>query len=940
MSFGGSVKLTGESEYRKSLREITSSLKLVSSELKLTNAEFEDGDKTLKDTKKAYDNMGNTLEDQKKKVADLRKELEKAEKEYGENNTQVKNFKTQLNKAETELKQLEKATDKSTDELKDLKKGFQDTGKQASTFGDVLKANILGDVIVDGLRAIGSAVVDIGKQAIGSYADYEQLVGGVDTLFKESSSIVQSYAQNAYKTAGLSANEYMETVTSFSASLLQSLNNDTAKSAEVANMAITDMADNANKMGTSMEMIQNAYQGFAKQNYTMLDNLKLGYGGTKTEMERLLEDATKLSGIEYDIDNLNDVYQAIHVIQTELGITGTTAKESSDTISGSIATMKSAWENLLTGIASGEQIDTIDTYVLVHNWVESIKTVAKNLIPVIQSVIQSIGGVVSQSLQEALPPEIFDPIWAGFEWIIDNADLIISSIAGITGALATLKLGAIAVAITGLITKVGGIAGILATIKGAVVGLVATVGGPVTLIIAGVVGIVTALTTLWHTNEDFRNAVIGAWENIKEVFSNVWGAITEFFTVTLPEVWANVVEFFAGIPEWFSGIWQSVLDTFMAWGENIRIFFTETIPQMFTDALNFIHNLLVTWGNNISNFFTVTIPALWQSLMDWFNSLPEKIGFALGYVIGTISKWGGQVREYLITNVPIWIDNVVKFFSEMPDKIWTWLKNTFDKIATWGTNVKNKAVEVGTEFINSIVKFFSELPGKVWEWLTNAWNNITTWATNVKEKAVEIGTNFVTTISTFFSELPGKVWTWLSNTISKVSDFASDLWDKGIEAGTNLVTSIVDTVSGIPDKMAEIGSNLVEGLWNGINNMATWIWDKISGFCDGVVDGVKTALGINSPSKVMEDEVGENMALGVGSGFKKMMSTVNKEMANAIQTDYDLAVNSNLTGTPVESEYTEMVKAFKEALAEVKVVMDDREMGTFVTDTMERVVYA
>ena len=191
-------------------------------------------------------------------------------------------------------------------------------------------ATAVGKTVAVGVGVASTAVIAMGKSAISAYADYEQLVGGVETLFKDSASTVIENASKAYTTAGMSANEYMSTVTSFSASLLQSLGNDTVKASEKADMAITDMSDNANKMGTSMEMIQNAYQGFAKQNYTMLDNLKLGYGGTKEEMQRLLADAEKISGIKYDISSYADMVDAIHVIQTEMGITGTTAKEASE----------------------------------------------------------------------------------------------------------------------------------------------------------------------------------------------------------------------------------------------------------------------------------------------------------------------------------------------------------------------------------------------------------------------------------------------------------------------------------------------------------------------------------------------------------------------------------------------------------------------------------
>lgn len=392
-SFGGAIKLTGESEYRKALRDITSNLREVSSELKLTNTQFASGDKTVKETKTAYTNMNNTVQQQKDKINTLRTALAEAEKQYGSNNEKVKNFKTQLNNAENQLIQMENATNKSNKELKNMKSGFDDAGQGALKFGDLLKANVLGDFITSGLKTVagavkqlGSVFLTVGKEALDSYADYEQLVGGVETLFKDSSGIVENYANNAYKTAGLSANDYMETVTSFSASLLQSLDGDTAKVAEVSNMAVTDMADNANKMGTDMSSIQNAYQGFAKQNYTMLDNLKLGYGGTKSEMERLLSDAQKISGVKYDISNLNDVYQAIHVVQGELGITGTTAKEASTTIQGSVSAMKSAWQNMLTGIAD----DNADFDGLINNLVDSIVTAGENILPRVETIIDGV----------------------------------------------------------------------------------------------------------------------------------------------------------------------------------------------------------------------------------------------------------------------------------------------------------------------------------------------------------------------------------------------------------------------------------------------------------------------------------------------------------------------------------------------------------------------
>ncbi len=275
----------------------------------------------------------------------------------------------------------------------------------ASSVGNGLKT--VAKIGATAIAAGAAGVAALTKMGVEGYAQYEQLVGGVDTLFKTANKTVMAYAENAYKTAGMSANEYMNTITSFSASLIQSLGGDTKKAAEVGNMAITDMSDNANKMGTSMEMIQNAYNGFAKQNYTMLDNLKLGYGGTKEEMQRLIADANKVKKANGEMGNLSidsfaDVAEAIHIIQTEMGITGTTAKEAASTIEGSLAMMKGAWQNLVVGMAD-ENANMGD---LINDFVESTATAAQNLIPRIEQTLAGIGQLITELapvISEALP---------------------------------------------------------------------------------------------------------------------------------------------------------------------------------------------------------------------------------------------------------------------------------------------------------------------------------------------------------------------------------------------------------------------------------------------------------------------------------------------------------------------------------------------------------
>ena len=254
------------------------------------------------------------------------------------------------------------------------------------------------------LTAFGTATGYLAKQSVQAYAEYEQLVGGVETLFKKSADKVMKYANEAYKTAGMSANEYMANVTSFSASLLSSLGGDTDKAAEVANAALISISDNANKMGTNMESVTMAFQGFAKQQYMLLDNLKLGYGGTKTEMERLLKDAQEITGVEYNIDNLADVYTAIGVIQEKLGIAGTTAKEAATTISGATGMMKASWQNVLVAISGGGDIDAA-----IENLVDSAEIYFKNIVPVVERALIGIGTVI-----ERIAPMLIQTVASAF----------------------------------------------------------------------------------------------------------------------------------------------------------------------------------------------------------------------------------------------------------------------------------------------------------------------------------------------------------------------------------------------------------------------------------------------------------------------------------------------------------------------------------------------
>lgn len=460
-TIGATIKLGGEKEYRKAISDINSSMKVLRSEMKKSTAEFGSNSKSLKALTAEKKNLKSQIEQQTAKINTLRGAVESATKKYGENSKEVNKWKASLNEAEAELAKMNDRlgdVEKQTKGLRKVETAFKDIKSKISEMKDNMPPAVkgLGNIVsaagklakitfkatAASMAALGTTAVAVGKgvvkavkASIEGFGDCEQLVGGVETLFKSSSNEVVKYANNAYKTAGLTANEYMKTVTSFSASLLQSLNGDTAKAAQVADMAITDMSDNANKMGTDMSSIQNAYQGFAKQNYTMLDNLKLGYGGTQKEMERLLADAEKISGQKYDISNLNDVYQAIHVIQTNIGITGTTAKEASTTIQGSIKAVKSTFQNLITGLADKKA----NIHQLVGNFTDSVITAGKNIIPRIVTIVKNIGPAISETVTTLLPqliPVVSELINQLVNGIMQNLKPIIQAATTIVSTLA------------------------------------------------------------------------------------------------------------------------------------------------------------------------------------------------------------------------------------------------------------------------------------------------------------------------------------------------------------------------------------------------------------------------------------------------------------------------------------------------------------------------
>lgn len=774
-SFGGTVKLTGESEYRKALSQITQNLKNVSSEIKLVASSFDKNDTSIQATtakqrvlnkqlaeqseklnilKNKYSDMVSqygknstkqqelikNIEDEKRKLQEIEATLGKSSKEYLEqvkvvdklektqveyNNAisnakiEINNAQTAINKTKNEISKLDKETNKSANNLQDMKQGFDDAGSGALKFGDLVKANVIGDVIVGGLRAVGTAVKEIaskmgelGKSVLDARGEMEQQVGGIETLFKNNSDTVIKNASNAYKTAGISATEYMQQATSFSASLLQSLNGDTKKVAEVTDMAIVDMSDNANKMGTEIGRIQDAYQGFAKQNYTMLDNLKLGYGGTKTEMQRLLEDAQKVTGIKYDINNLNDVYQAIHIIQGELGITGTTAKEATETLQGSMAGLQGAWQNFLNGSGSLSQVS------------DAAMTTVKNVTRIAKEAIPQILGDIKSSLPQLL--------------------------------------------------EVG-----------------------------------------------------------KETLTTIVDGIKQY------------------------------------------------LPELINMAIEIVNTLLNALVEQLPVILEAGVQAIVQLAQGLAQALPDLIPKAIDAII--------TIVEGLLDNIDQLIDAGIQMIMGLADGLMEALPKLIDKIPV-----------IIDKLIDAIV------------------NNLPKLLEAGIELIVKLAEGLIKAIPQLISKIPQII----TSLVKGIFNLAFKL----SEVGGNLFTKFKDGILKGIGSLKDVGKNLVQGLWNGINNAKDWILDKIKGFGESILNGIKGFFGIHSPSTVFRDEVGKFMAEGIGVGFENEMGNVATQMQSAIPTEFD--VNSTLAQQSSEINLKEaLIEAFKQF--KPSVILNGKEIGEF-----------
>lgn len=743
-------------------------------------------------------------------------------------------------------------------------------------------AAVLAGTAAAGVAAFGA----ITKASLDAVAQMEQNVGGVETLFKDSAKTVIDNANKAYKTAGMSANNYMSTVTSFSASLLQSLSGNTAEAARVADMAIIDMSDNANKMGTSMESIQNAYQGFAKQNYTMLDNLKLGYGGTKEEMQRLLADAQELSGVEYDISNLSDVYNAIHVIQEELGITGTTAKEAGTTIEGSMNAAKAAWDNFLAGTASAEElVEAIG--VAAGNVGKNLAEIIPRLLATIPEAASLIAGMISDNL-----PQFVD---MGMRML----ETIASGIAKGAGALSQKVLDLIPKLVTAISNKFPD------------------------LLDAGIEMVNNLLLGISQMAPQVITQISGMLQNIIGSLSEKGPQILE----QVINIGRSVIGSLSGIlTEYVPQMIQHGINMIGSLGDGLQ----QAIPQFLANALPLLMSFTEFLKTNAGLLIDAGISFIYKIVDGLIAALPDLIAYVPTIISNIFDIINENVPKLLIAGANIIVKLLDGIVQNIPNLIAEFPKIVKSIISViGGVNWIGTGKTIITGIANGVKALFTSIPDLVKDIATNAFNLFknTNWLSLGSNLITKIGSGIKSLITSIPTALKGiadeavaafKGVDWLSvgkNIISGIASGVSNAASGLVDAAVNAAKSAIDTVKGwlgihSPSRRArdEIGVNMIAGVGEGVEKETP----KLESVSE---DSVKSA--VKAMRRVSASEfVADMQSKAYVSAANNEMSAKEKARNNGYEPDepdYDpeiVIVNEfDVDGTPLIKETVRKTKA-------------------------------
>lgn len=807
-------------------------------------------------------------------------------------------------------------------------KGFNEGVGKLSKLGKS-GLSIVSKAMTGAVVAVGTAAGAIIKSSLGVVANMEQQVGGVETLFKDSANTVIDNANRAYKTAGMSANNYMETVTSFSASLLQSLGGDTAKAASYADRAIVDMSDNANKMGTSMRDIQNAYQGFAKQNYTMLDNLKLGYGGTQEEMKRLVSDAAKLTdvqkelGVTVDANSLSfgNIVNAISVVQKQMGITGTTSKEAATTIEGSVSSAKAAWENFEAGVISAN--DLVETFWtatqnIFTNLGQIIPRLGKTGIDVVSALAGKIGGAVPQvkGFTDAIE-SIADKLGSMDTGQLTNLGKMSAVLIGAAPALSLIGKGAgtFSDALGGLGNVTGGAIAAISKLPGTVKSASASLGKAGTAFknvgdaialpfqdltpkIAPAIGkLGGSVSEMWNAGPGGKltSAVTQTAGKVGESFAKVGPKLAEKFPTITGKVGELGKKVSAIVPK-FGAVGEKIASYGGVIGDSFKPILSKaaTFAPAFLKCMNIAGGLGIVvaglgllqgaFGDQIGQILTMVQTKGPEVITNFCNGITA----ALPNLIAQGAMLLNNLLQAITANLPAIISGGISIVStlisgiaqQLPTLIPTALMMIVTLVGSLLSNV-GQIVDAGIDLlvglaqglVNALPQLINQAPTIIGQLATAIISNL--------PKILQAGIKIITILATGLVQA-------IPQLIGKIPAIISQI--------KNAFTSV---------NWGSVGMNIIKGIASGLTNAAKSLADAAANAASNALDWVKSKLGIHSPSRVFRDQVGKMMALGMGIGFEKnipirSMSAGVQKAVSGLQRSVNIAMSGGVDTPSVD----------------------------------------